>query len=277
IQSGGNYRSADLAVHGHLADGEHRDLSWIIDPADTTPNELDAWYSGKDRFIVEVRAPHAADFLRVRLGEVAAIVQNGAVIGRIYHRRNDPNNGDNHVEIFLYINAPPGTWTLRLTGDYVINGRYHAWIERDLAKPGAQSRFDPGITSRAYTLGTIATSPLAITVGAYNAHAEDAPLAPFSSCGPTRDERHEKPELLAPGVGVLAARSIPRGAVRQEGLLIERSGTSMAAPHVTGVVAALFEAAGRPVAIEVIRQCLKQSARPHLHGDDADCSAWGRL
>ena len=61
-QSGGNYRSADLAVHGHLEDGEHRDLSWIIDPADTTPNELDAWYSGKDRFIVALRPPHGAHF-----------------------------------------------------------------------------------------------------------------------------------------------------------------------------------------------------------------------
>jgi subtilisin family serine protease len=276
-QSGGNYRAADLAVHGHLDDGEHRDLSWIIDPADTTPNELDAWYSGKDRFIVGVRPPHGAEFLRVRLGEVAAIVHDGAVVGRIYHRKNDPNNCDNHVEIFLYTNAPPGRWTLRLAGDYVINGRYHAWIERDLAKPGAQSRFDPDISSSAYTLGTIATSPLVITVGAYDGHAEDAPLAPFSSCGPTRDERRDKPELLAPGVDVLAARSIPCGAVRQEGLLVERSGTSMAAPHVTGVVAALFEAAGRPVSIEVVRECLKRSARPHVYAEDADCCAWGRL
>jgi subtilisin family serine protease len=275
IQSAGNYRSADLAVHGHLNDGEYRDLHWIIDPTDTTPNEVDAWYSGKDRFVVALRPPHGADFLRVRLGEVAAIVHGGAVVGRIYHRKNDPNNGDNHVAIFLYANAPPGIWTLRLTGDYVINGRYHAWIER--TQPSAQSRFDPGISSSAYTLGTIATSPRVITVGAYDAHAEDFPLAPFSSCGPTRDERRDKPELLAPGVAVLAARSIPRGALRQEGLLIERSGTSMAAPHVTGVAAAMFEAAGRPVSLDVIRECLKRSAWPHLHAKDADCCAWGRL
>jgi V8-like Glu-specific endopeptidase/subtilisin family serine protease len=276
-QSGGNYRSADLAVHGRLEDGEHRDLSWIIDPADTTPNELDAWYSGKDRFIVALRPPQGTKFLQVKLGEALAIVIGGAVVGRIYHRKNDPNNGDNHVAIFLYINAPPGVWTLRFTGDYVITGRFHAWIERDLAKPGAQSRFDPGIASQAYTLGTIATSPLVITVGAYDAHAEDAPLAPFSSCGPTRDGRRDKPELLAPGVDVLAARSIPRGATRQLGLLVERSGTSMAAPHVTGVVAALFEAAGLPVSIEVIRECLKRSARQQVHADEADCCAWGRL
>src|SRR5262249_49487761 len=94
----------------------------------------------------------------------------------------------------------------------------------------------------------------------------------------TRDERRDKPELLAPGVDVLAARSIPRGAVRQAGLLVERSGTSMACPHVTGVVATLFEAAGgRPGSIGVIRECLKLGAAPHLPADDSDCSAWGRL
>src|SRR5262249_59281933 len=125
--------------------------------------------------------------------------------------------------------------------------------------PGAQSRFDPTITSHLYTLGTIATSPLVITVGAYDANVPGTPMAPFSSCGPTRDERRDKPELLAPGVDVVAARSIPRGATRQDGLLVERSGTSMACPHVTGVVATLFEAAGgRPVSIDVIRDCLKR-------------------
>src|SRR5688572_8315795 len=57
VQSAGNYRSAHLAVDGWLRDGGHRDLEWYIDPADTTGNEIDAWYSGKDRFAVAVRAP----------------------------------------------------------------------------------------------------------------------------------------------------------------------------------------------------------------------------
>ena len=277
VQSAGNYRSADLAVHGWLRDGEERDLEWIIDPRDTTSNELDAWYSGKDRFVVAIRPPDEGDFVEARLGEVADLRHKGNLVGRVYHRKNDPNNRDNQVEVFLYRGAPPGTWTVRLIGDYVISGRFHAWIERDLARPGAQSRFDRKITSQSYTLGTIATSPLVITVGAYDANAVGTPLAPFSSCGPTRDERHDKPELLAPGVGVVAARSIPRGAVRQEGLLVARSGTSMAAPHVTGTVAAMFEAAGRPVSIDEIRDCLKRRAKPVTDGEHADCWAWGRL
>ncbi len=277
VQSAGNYRSANLAVQGWLRDGEHRDLEWIVDHADTTDNELDAWYSGKDRFVIAIRPPQGTTFVEVKLGEMADIVHEGAVVGRLYHRRNDPNNRDNHAEVFLYPGAPPGVWTLRLIGEYVISGRFHAWIERDLARPGAQSRFDARITSRSYTLGTIATSPLVITVGAYDANADGAPLAPFSSCGPTRDERRDKPELLAAGVGVVAARSIPRGAPRQEGLLVARSGTSMAAPHVTGAVAAMFEAAGRPVSIDEIRDCLKRSAEPITDAENAGCCGWGRL
>jgi subtilisin family serine protease len=277
VQSAGNYRSANLGVQGWLRDGEYLDLEWIIDPEDTTGNEIDAWYSGKDRFVIAIRPPQGTAFVEVKLGDVADIVHEGAVVGRIYHRKNDPNNRDNHAEVFLYTGAPPGVWTVRLIGEYVISGRFHVWIERDLARPGAQSRFDAKITSQSYTLGTIATSPLVITVGAYDANAEGTPLAPFSSCGPTRDERRDKPELVAPGVGVVAARSIPRDALRQEGLLIARSGTSMAAPHVTGAVAAMFEAAGRPVFIDEIRDCLKRSAEPLTDCEQVGCCSWGRL
>ena len=88
---------------------------------------------------------------------------------------------------------------------------------------------------------------------------------------------NDKPEILAPGVRVVAARSIPRGAVRQEGLIMARSGTSMATPHLTGLVAAMFEAAGRPVSIAEIRECLKQSADAVTNADSPNCCAWGRV
>jgi len=57
-------------------------------------------------------------------------------------------------------------------------------------------------------------------------------LAPFSSGGPTRDGR-QKPDLLAPGMDILAARSTPVGEVAA-GATTRKSGTSMAASHVTG-------------------------------------------
>jgi subtilisin family serine protease len=273
-QSAGNYGSAHLAVNGWLREGEQRDLQWIVHPQDPSP-EIDAWYSGNDRFLAQLLPPDGGNPVEVRLGEVSDINHDGALVGRIYHRKNDPNNRDNHVEVFLYKGCPPGVWILRLLGEYVITGRFHAWVERGI--PGGQSHFDRKITSRNYTLGTIATSPLVITVGAYDANADRRPLASFSSCGPTRDERNDKPEILAPGVRVVAARSIPRGAVRQEGLIMARSGTSMATPHLTGLVAAMFEAAGRPVSIAEIRECLKQSADAVTNADSPNCCAWGRV
>ncbi len=274
VQSAGNYRSANMTVHGWMQEGGSQDLPWIIDSSDTLPNELDIWYSGTDRLIIEIQPPFSTDSIQIKLGKVEEILFDRKVIGRVYHRKSDPNNRDNHVDVFLYSTAPPGTWMVRLLGEYVITGRFHAWIER-AGRPDAQSRFDPAITSERYTLGSIATSPLVITVGAYDAAKPSGISASFSSQGPTRDDRADKPELLAPGVSVVAARSTPRGETRQQGLLTEKDGTSMAAPHVTGVVAAMFEAAERRLSIHEIRDCFRQSADPL--GPDEHGAYWGRL
>src|SRR5262249_15686512 len=82
-----------------------------------------------------------------------------------------------------------------------------------------------------------------IAVGAYNAHDPERRLGHFSSCGPTRDLR-PKPNLIAPGVQVLAARSRPQFDSDPPTYLTCKSGTSMASPHVAGAVALMFEVAG---------------------------------
>jgi len=87
---------------------------------------------------------------------------------------------------------------------------------------------------------------LAITVGSTH---RDMPhtygVSYFSSKGPTGDGR-AKPDLLAPGEKILSCSA---GAMRTEALnempnakfdYLEQSGTSMAAPHVSGVVAAFL-------------------------------------
>jgi subtilisin family serine protease len=90
-----------------------------------------------------------------------------------------------------------------------------------------------------------------------DAHKPSLPISYFSSAGPTRDGR-EKPEVSAPGHAVLAAKSRSRTGVTR------MSGTSMAAPAVTGTIALLLaEARARhqSVSIDQIRQALIASAR----------------
>ncbi|WP_051864842.1 S8 family serine peptidase [Streptosporangium roseum] len=74
----------------------------------------------------------------------------------------------------------------------------------------------------------------ALTVGAVD---RDDRLARFSSKGPRKGDHAIKPDVTAPGVGIMAAAA--EGTA--DGPHIALSGTSMAAPHVAGAAAILAE------------------------------------
>ena len=101
-QSTGNYFRTATHVSGVLRAGERRRFTWWTDAADVTPNELELWYSGQDRFVIELSAPQRDTIWRVPLGERAAIEVEDEIVGRIYHRAYEPNNGDHNALMFLY-------------------------------------------------------------------------------------------------------------------------------------------------------------------------------
>jgi subtilisin family serine protease len=109
---------------------------------------------------------------------------------------------------------------------------------------------------------------LAITVGSTHRQSPHTfGISYFSSKGPTSDGR-KKPEVVAPGEKVISAASSQKAAsMSLPGLgtapfgYLEDTGTSMAAPHVSGVLAAFLsvkrEYIGEP---EKTRTLLMQSA-----------------
>jgi subtilisin family serine protease len=261
VQSAGNYFRSRTHASGSLRTGEVKTLTFVTDPADISTNELEIWYSGTDEFLVHVYPPGEPHGEAVPLDSQVELIAAGRVVGRVYHRRRDPNNADNHVDAFLYPQGNAGTWTVTIEARRSADGRFNAWLERDEACPSCQARFTRDVADGTCTTGTLANSRTALVVGAYDAHAPLRPAAMFSSSGPTRDGRR-KPDLAAPGQDILAARSAPPGSIQSPGCLVRKSGTSMATPYVTGAVALCLEAVGHRLTAREIRALVLDSVRP---------------
>jgi subtilisin family serine protease len=239
---------------GTITQGQATDLEWELVTSPSSDIELEVWYPGADRLTVELVGPNGATLATVPAGAPSqTLTANGQVAVLVANRLNDPNNHDNMIGVFLSAGMPAGTYTMRLQGDQISDGRFHAWIERDNR---FQSHFTPP-NDNAHTIGSISCSHLALAVGSYDAHKTARPLSFFSSAGPTRDGR-EKPEVSAPGHSVLAAQSSTKTGARL------MSGTSMASPAVAGLVALVLaeaRARGLSLSIDDLRNIVISAAR----------------
>lgn len=257
VNSAGNYRTRRAHTMGRVTPGEPKTIPFRVPHNDTHDSELEVFYPSIDQFTAEVIGPDETVLARLVPGQDSAMVVAGTPVGHVYHRVRYGTGGDHHIDVLLRPDAPGGVWSLRLIGESVYDGRYHAWIERDR---GLQPTFlDPDVVTSS-TTGTLCNARLSLTCGCVNAYAEPPILATFSSGGPTRDGR-VKPELVAPGSRIRAARSTPRGAA-PGARYVSKSGTSMAAPHLAGTVALMYEAAGIPLEIYDTRALLFASADP---------------
>lgn len=118
-----------------------------------------------------------------------------------------------------------------------------------------------------------AAAASALTVGAVD---DQDRLADFSSRGPLVGSRAAKPELVAPGVEILAARAAGTTMGRPlDARYTAASGTSMATPHVAGA-AALLAQRHPDWSGEQIKAALVGAAEP-LPGADAYDVGAGRL
>jgi len=126
-------------------------------------------------------------------------------------------------------------------------------------------------------------APWVLTVGAFNdmqtADRGDDTIAPFSSRGPGSIDNVAKPDIVAPGVAVASladpdsafyvthARSLLAGTANSAYFpYISLSGTSIATPVVSGIVALMLDA-NPSLTSDEVKAILQRTAQPHAGYD----------
>jgi subtilisin family serine protease len=256
VMSAGNYFATDQHASGQLSEGRPLEWAWQVGHPIRHEAEMEVWYAATDVVSLELVDPVGHVVCRLDPGEQHVERKDGQVVVSAFHRPHDPNNGDSVADLFLWPTAPAGVWRVRILPRRVERGVVHAWIERVYG--GHQSRFRGA--DAVFTTNTVCNGRRTIAVAAVDAHRSPPAPGAFSSAGPTRDLR-DKPDLAAPGVRITAARSttVVHGTRRRDGVAT-MSGTSMAAPHVTGAVAVLLQAAPGPLWASQVRRLLTETA-----------------
>ena len=135
-------------------------------------------------------------------------------------------SGQQEVVVNLF-NVKSGIWKIRLKGEYITNGIYNAYLpNKEFLKPGTRFR-NPNPNNTVNYPGTFDDT---ITVGAYNSLNNS--LWQGSSRGPTISGLL-KPDLLAPGVDILA--TYPGGKYAK------LTGTSAAVSYTSGCIALFLQ------------------------------------
>jgi subtilisin family serine protease len=237
-----NSQLDNIHTSGEVPQTAGHDVVWR--QSGESGGEFELWYPGVRRLEVTLVSPDGTSFGPVQPGDNFSAGSPGQIAIFISNRLGDPNNRDNVIGIWLAEGLSGGDFVVRLRSLDGESASYHAWIERN---DRAQASFAAPVPT--HTLGSISTGIETIVVGSYDGHKAAFPLSNFSSSGPTRDGR-SKPEVSAPGQNVVAAKS------RTGTGVVRKSGTSMAAPAVTGLIALIFAEArrkGQDLAISDLR------------------------
>lgn len=158
------------------------------------------------------------------------VTLDGVLVTFIYGQPTHYNLGQELFFLFRAITGsiPKGIWRLKVNGKQVVDGNFDIWLPtvEDVSKNTAFLRPN---TDTTLTLPSTALN--VISVGGYNAFMNSA--ADFSGRGYTRSNVYIKPDIVAPSVGIISTKA--------GGGYDSFTGTSLAAPFVTGSAALMME------------------------------------
>lgn len=227
----GNEGNTRTHTSGQVAQGGLTSFEFQIAPS-VGQYQLSLWHEPIDQMSFEIISPSGIRSPRL----VYAEGRNNFSLGstQVYTAFAGPSPLSGDIEFALYLSSDEGSiasgpWSVEVYGDRIVNGRFDVW--GPTTEGGGSNNYFLSPVQET-TLTTPSTASRVIAVGAYN-HITNQ-IAPFSGRGYAIDEGRSKPDLVAPGVEIVAASHVNNG-------YRTLSGTSMATPHVTGGVALMME------------------------------------
>jgi subtilisin family serine protease len=266
VVAAGNSADSNIHAEGNLVQGRTTELRWFV-PDKVVVFDVGFWHDPRDSVEVVLRLP-SGETVPFPTGDQG--LETPAGIVTTYLEQSDKGRGYVFEVLAPGSSVSRGTYSLLITPIRALSGTpWDAWLD-DIPLDSRSSEFLSGsgysLTS-AETVSIPGTSDYVITVGAYTGR-RSAPdyrlgdLCGFSGRGPTRDGR-TKPDVVAPGLFVVAAWSSTATGLRDHRIddaHVYLSGTSMATPHVTGVVALMLQW-DPSLSPDSLKQVLRQSAR----------------
>ncbi|WP_283681428.1 S8 family peptidase [Parablautia sp. Marseille-Q6255] len=226
----GNEGNAGGHVSGRLRMGQTQEISFLIDEFETSMNQQ-IWKDYADEYRITVIHPNgqtAGPFgrevgaSRYRLGQTELLVYFGT-----------PSPYQSRQEIFIdflpadtYLDS--GVWRVVLEPQRIVTGEYDLWM-LDSRGRNFGTRFLQPTPDTTVTIP--ATAARVIAAGAYDARRNA--YASFSGRGWPDDSFLIRPDLVAPGVDITTTAA--------QGGYVSVTGTSFAAPFVTGAAALLMQ------------------------------------
>ena len=234
IKSAGNERGHKGHAAAAAMQGGISQIVWTSTADVRDQDYIEVWFSGFDDIAFTLIDPAGNRSGTVSTSNLTEAADLGGNHCQLNLTRLHRDNGDNLMVINVLSDTQliqPGEWRLEMNGLSIPGGgEVHAWVERDNVRGIA---FGTGDNDE-MTLSIPGTALTVITVAACES-ADPLRLTDSSSWGLTRDRR-SKPDLCAPGKEIAAACAN----ANDHRKIISLTGTSMAAPHVTGAVALLM-------------------------------------